>query len=368
MEKHWSKQLFAVHRITGLLAGAFLLLMSLSGSILVFTEEIDHVLYKTAYHVTPGTQRQPLQSLYQTTQQSLPGNPYLLFVKIPQQPDQSVVLRAEYKPDHKVYVFIDPYTGKILRQHSNTGYFTGWLLYLHFTLLSGTNGARVILIVGILLLLSLLTGTWIYRKAFGKVLRFQVKPEWHNRKRRWRNLHRIVGVWAILFNLLIVITGIMIELKVLDSRKQKEAKAVPIAATITFEQLLAKAQQAVPDFEAAGIRPPKKAGDPIRILGHTPGQPEWAAYSTSVFFDSNTGSISKITDFRRASFPEKLQAMVSPLHFGNYGGIPLKIIYCIFALTPGILSLSGFLIWFRRKYIIHTNRPGVRLPHTAGSI
>ncbi|MFX1708030.1 PepSY-associated TM helix domain-containing protein [Chitinophaga sp. CC14] len=353
----WSKQFFRLHRITGLVAGAMLLLVSLTGSMLVFSDEIDHAVYAHAYHVPPQAVPRTLQEQMKDARQALPGNPYLFFVRLPQAPDESTVLRAEYSADHKVYIFLNPYTGKILQQYSNTGHFTGYVMYLHFTLLSGKTGAIIVLITGIGLFLSVLTGLFVYRHALGKVLTFRQPLEWHNRTRRWRNLHRITGVWALLFNLLISFTGFMMELKVIDARKNTKAGYTAIPFSGEYEPLLIKATATIPGFQATGLRPPKKAGDPVRILGHAHESAFFGEYASSVFIDEN-GAVKKKVDFSNATISDKFNASIAPLHFGNYGGIILKIIYSLFALTPGVLSVSGFLIWYRRKFIIkiHGNR------------
>ena len=350
MKIQWSKQLFRLHRITGLIAGVMLLLLSITGSMLVFSDEIDHSMYAHAYHVAPEGQPRTLQQLMTDARQSLPGNPYLFFVRLPQAPDESTVLRAEYSADHKVYIFLNPYNGKILQQYSNTDHFTGFVLYLHFTMLSGKTGATIVLITGILLFLTALTGLFVYRHAIKKVLTFRVKLEWSNRTRRWRNLHRIVGVWALLFNLLASFTGFMMEMKVLDARKNTTAGYTAISFTGNYEAFLATAKTSIPGFQPMGLRPPKKGGDPVRILGHADEPAFFGKYASSVFIDAS-GNVKKVVNFSQASFKDKFNACIAPLHFGNYGGILLKIVYSLLALTPGLLAASGFLIWYRRKFI-----------------
>jgi len=347
----WSRQFFRLHRITGLAAGIMLLLISITGSMLVFTDEIDHAMYAHAWHVSPRATSRTLQEQLKDARKALPGNPYLFFVRLPQAPDESSILRAEYSATDKVYIFLDPYTGNILQQYSNTAHFTGFIMYLHFSLLSGSTGATIVLITGIGLFLSVLTGLFVYRHAIGKVLRFRQALEWNNRTRRWRNLHRILGVWALLFNLLISITGFLMEIKVLDAWKNTQTGYTGIPFRGEFEPLLTKAAAAIPGFRATGLRPPRKAGDPVRIPGHAHEAAFFGEYASSVSIDEK-GAVKRKVDFSKASFSDKLNSAVAPLHFGNYGGIILKIIYSFLALTPGILSISGFLVWYRRKFII----------------
>jgi uncharacterized iron-regulated membrane protein len=37
-----------------------------------------------------------------------------------------------------------------------------------------------------------------------------------------------------------------------------------------------------------------------------------------------------------------------PLHFGTFGGWPVKVLWSVFGLAPSLLFLTGFLMWWRR--------------------
>lgn len=349
--------MFIVHRLAGLVAGLLLLLISITGSMLVFNDELDEALYHHNYHISPANQYLPLQQQFQAVRNRLlPEHPYLMVTHLPQSPAETTIIRAEYNAEKKVYFFLNPYTAQIVAQRGNTDYFMGKVLFFHFSLLSGKTGAQIILVTAILLAISLLTGTWIYRHAFGKVLTFRVKLEWSHHNRRWRNLHRILGVWAILFNLVMVITGIIMVQKVIDSRKGKLAPTKEIPTHLDYDQLVTTARKAIPGLTVMGIRPPKKADAPVRILGHAGESRIWGESGSSVYFDNKTGEVQKIAAIHNAKFTDKFAAIVPQLHFGNYGGLPLKIIWSLFGLAPGLLSLSGFLIWYRRKFIITSQR------------
>lgn len=336
------------------------MLISATGSMLVFNDELDEALYHSAYHISPGKNYLPLQQQFQAVRQLVqPDQPYLMATRLPQSPDETTIIRAEYDAERKVYFFVNPYTAQVVGQRGNTDYFMGKVLYFHFSLLSGKTGAQIILVMAILLAISLLTGAWIYRHAFGKVLTFRVKLEWSHRNRRWRNLHRILGVWAILFNLVIVITGIIMVQKVIDSRKGKLTASKEIPTNLDYDRLVTEARKAIPGLTVMGVRPPKKADAPVRILGHAGESRIWGQFASSVYFDNKTGEIQKVAAIHHAKFADKFAAIVPQLHFGNYGGLPLKIIWSLFGLAPGLLSLSGFLIWYRRKFIITSQRKSI---------
>ncbi|WP_346318820.1 PepSY-associated TM helix domain-containing protein [Chitinophaga sp. YIM B06452] len=346
-----TKQIFRVHRITGLIAGVFLLLLSFTGSILVFSDEIDHALNKNAYQVQPGGTPLPLNTLYEKGLAANPGRPYLTFLRLPQAPGESLIMRAEYSADNKVYVYLDPYTGKVLHRRGNKGYFTGFLLYLHFTLLSGRNGSVIILCVSFIMLVSLATGLYVYRKHLGKVLTFRDKIEWKHRRRRWRNLHRVIGVWALVFNLLMVITGILIQWKVVGARVGKKAASVAVRQPIDYDRLLNAARAEIPGIAILGIRPPRAEGGPVLFLGNAGEAAVFGEYASTVTLQPENGLVIKKVDFKSATISQRLNASVLQLHFGNFGGIPLKILWTLLGLAPGLLALSGILIWWRRKFL-----------------
>ncbi len=252
------------HRIN---SRGFLLLLSFTGSLLVFSDEIDHALNKRYFHVDPQGQRQSLNALYAAGTKALPGNPYLTFQRMPQAADEALVMRAEYSAENKVYVYVNPYTAEVLHTRGNKDYFTGFLLYLHFTLMSGRNGSIIILFMAAVMLIAIATGLYVYRKHLLKVLTFRDKIEWKLRRRRWRNLHRIVGVWSLVFNLLIVITGILIQWKVVGARVGKKAPSVAIEQSIDYDALAVKAKAEIPGYTIMAIRPPRVAGGPSCFSG-----------------------------------------------------------------------------------------------------
>lgn len=360
-----SQQIFRVHRITGLIAGVFLLLLSFTGSLLVFSDEIDHAANKDIYEVKPGGTRLPLNELYQKGLAATPGTAYLTFLRLPQSPEESLIMRAEYSAEDKTYIYLNPYTGEVIHSRGNKNYFTGWLLFLHFTLLSGRNGSIAILCVTLIMLISIATGLYVYRKHIGKVLTFRDKIEWKYRKRRWRNLHRVIGVWALLFNLLMVVTGIVIQLRVVSSRVTKTVVYKAVEAPIDYDRLLTAARAEIPGITVMGIRPPRTAGGPVLFLGNA-GEPAlFGKYASSVSIQPESGEVVKKVDFKSAGFKQRLNASVIQLHFGNYGGIPLKILWTLLGLTPGMLALSGILIWYRRKFIVKRMKKAPRVRQAA---
>ncbi|MCB1106289.1 MAG: PepSY domain-containing protein, partial [Cephaloticoccus sp.] len=68
----------------------------------------------------------------------------------------------------------------------------------------------------------------------------------------------------------------------------------------------------------------------------------------------------RVRDAREATPGEKLRAILAPLHFGFYGATLTKWLYAIGGLVPGLLALSGTMIWwFRRRGSPHHSTPSL---------
>ena len=65
--------------------------------------------------------------------------------------------------------------------------------------------------------------------------------------------------------------------------------------------------------------------------------------------DPTIGRVLASRDKRTAAWPAQWEALVGPLHFGTFGGWPTRALYVAVGLTPGLLALTGFALWYRRR-------------------
>jgi len=67
-------------------------------------------------------------------------------------------------------------------------------------------------------------------------------------------------------------------------------------------------------------------------------------------FDSETGVITEISLYSEQPRQNKLRGWIYSFHTGSWGGIVVKILYFIAAIVGGLLPLTGYYLWFKRKY------------------
>ena len=343
----FSKKIFRWHHWCGLVVGLFLFMMSITGSVLVFSEEWEDL--EDPPLMLSGIREQPsFDASLNNIREANPGFEIRLY-HLPRQ-DRALVYELRKKEIvRKIYVH--PVTGKILKEDNRAHKgFQRQLLLLHYTLWSGTIGKIIVFSVGILFLISLVTGLVIYRKSIIKVLRFRVRINHRTQRARHSSWHRIIGVWSLVFNLLIVFSGLLLSGQIsLNALKTQAPLQKDIQPLGSLDDMLNRLRTDFPEFESHLVRI-RPASNTVQVSGRFHDDPAvYGNFYSSFSFNGQDGKTESSLFMKDLSFTGRLLKMAGPLHFGNYGGLPLKILYSLLGLTPGLLALSGFFIWWRRQ-------------------
>jgi uncharacterized iron-regulated membrane protein len=236
--------LLTIHKWLGLIAGIFILIMGLTGSIMVFDDEIEHFIQRDVIYQPDSNLPVSLDNAYDSVTQKH-GNWDVRFTVIPEEANRAI--EAEIRqPDDRRYLYIHPATGEIMRDLDSYNTFSYWMLKLHYTLHAGFIGEVILLIAGLMFICSLITGFWFYRKAIWKVLTFKIRPRFRDLKSGSSELHRSVGVWALIFNFITAVTGAVILFIIVQTNMNAEERAPmpnPQAVENTIDNLREKAQQ-----------------------------------------------------------------------------------------------------------------------------
>ena len=247
-------------------------------------------------------------------------------------------------------VFVHPYTAEIIKDLNYHTQFTSWLLKLHYSLHAGIFGRILILLFGILFLLSLISGIYLYRKSILKALVFKVKLKKKNKKSFYSSLHRYVGVWALLLNIVLVITGIVLSYGVAKAGLNTPKPPASPKIVTSVNGIMDNLKKNTPEFTPTYMRLPKQETAKITINGSFEKDPFFLSeFFNSFEIDYKTGKILSVKKISEASLLEKLDSVVTPFHYGEYGGIWIKILYSFIGLSGPFLSITGFYLWWKRK-------------------
>jgi uncharacterized iron-regulated membrane protein len=350
------QQLTSVHSISGLIAGIFILLLSLSGSLLMFHDEIDAVQQPMVGLTKIVQQTLTADSCYKIVQQqyplasisscNLPVNEGQLF--------SFTIYDSSYQQGRKpLQVFIHPKTGNVLMARGGSEdikhNFMSWLAGFHSSFHAGKLGEWLLGFLAIVFLVSIISGIILYRRKIMPVLFFS-SSVWKK-----NNMHQVIGAWALLFNLMISITGLWMQRYVFKKEFYQSndwvntVKASP-DLSFNFDSAYHNLKKSHPDFTGYVVYFAQSPKGKTAIYGSN---------STNAFIHSkkfadvisldSSGAVYKTRLVNENSTGDYYDIVNSQLHMGKYGGWPIKIIYSFFGLTSGILSITGFLLWRKRK-------------------
>ncbi len=205
------KALFQVHLWTGIGLGVYVLLMSVTGSAVVFRRELTRSLAREPRVAVGSVARMTEDDLKQIAARAYPGF-QVTRVSLRKNADQAAEVWLE-RPGKKLQRLFNPYTGADLGDSLRAGFrFVLWLVDLHDNLLVGQTGRLLNAAGGIFSVLLGLTGAviwWPGIEAWRRSLSFRWKanPKGFN----WA-FHSALGFWSIAFFIMWAVSGIYLSI------------------------------------------------------------------------------------------------------------------------------------------------------------
>jgi len=207
------KALFQVHLWAGIGLGIYILIMSVSGSAVVFRRELSRSLSREPRVAVGPAARMTEDQLRQIAVRALPDY-QVTRIYLRKNPDQAAEIWLERGAATSQHLF-NPYTGADLGDSLRWGFrFLLWLVDLHDNLLAGQTGRRINATGGIFTVLLALTGVviwWPGVDSWRRSLSFNWKanPKGFN----W-TLHSALGFWTFAFFFMWALTGIYLSIPV----------------------------------------------------------------------------------------------------------------------------------------------------------
>jgi uncharacterized iron-regulated membrane protein len=325
------KALFQVHLWTGIGVGLYVLAISISGSAIVFRNEIYGAYSPKPIVVDTSGPRLTKQQLKDAAHRAFPQYA-VTFIWDARKRDQAIEIWMERNGAQKQRLF-DPYSGKDLGPAVPTVIrVVAWLSDLHTNLLGGDKGRIVNGVGSIFLTLLAFTGLaiwWPGVKSWRRGLAIQWKANW---KRVNFDLHSALGFWTFAFLFMWGVTGIYV---VWPTPFQR---AINRFYPLDFYRLVTEAPAPAPSVAAAKFITVADELPPPRRRGRRPPP----HYSTG----------------------DRIVRWFTYLHFGNFAGPKTKTLWVILGLAPVGLFVTGVLMWWNRvvrrsKSAVHPEALGV---------
>ncbi|MFS0739579.1 PepSY domain-containing protein [Brevundimonas sp. 3P9-tot-E] len=196
------------HFYAGVLVMPFLMLLTLTGGLYLFKDEIDHAVYRSMIEVPAGArQADPDQWLAAAARA---GEGRAANITIPARADQAVRVRIDRPDGAQRTVFVDPHTARVTGVTAYGGV-TETIKNLHsLSLFGGPIGTALNILVEIVAgwaVILCATGLYLWwpRRRSGAVLR----PRETDAGRRpfWRDVHALTGFYVGGVIIFLAVTG-----------------------------------------------------------------------------------------------------------------------------------------------------------------
>jgi uncharacterized iron-regulated membrane protein len=339
--------------------------------VLVFYGEIDRALNPDLHRIAEPGAPLPLDALVAAAEAVHPGT-YVAYIDLPDDPGGTALCALVPHPGSDVALpeglqtFLDPTTGALLGERSfgafrlDRRHFAPFLYQLHMDL---HLGRAMVWLLGAVALL------WALDHAIALYLSFPAPARWRESLRipvaARRSafvylLHRAIGLWLLPVTLTLAVTGLYFNWY--ETFRATVARFSPLTespAVVGESATAPSSDDRIGLDRAVAIalgRAPGRSVDGLSI------DPAGGLYSVRVFdpldvanygertitIGSASGEILADLHPARGSAGDRFLEWQYPLHSGKAFGWPGRILIFIAGLVVAALSLTGFILWWRK--------------------
>ena len=373
------KVLLKIHLYISLWLGAFLVLAGLTGSLLVYSDGLDHLLNSDTMQIeAANTKPLPYAELIATANTVSPIKEPPSYVQLPNEADEAMIVRyqvhekgKEHKGNHKTMnhhfyeVMINPYTGQVLGSRDKNDSFMSIVRRLHANLLVGETGKLIMGITALLTLVLTITGIYLWWPKLSKIKQaFTIKRN-ASFTRFNIDLHKTSGIYTAVILFSIALSGVYFNLPnvfkpvvnyfspmdgmtgmsaMMGGVKSEAAKGTPITPEMAVNAVTA----AYPDIQIQRIFFPADAEDTYRVTGRQADEVR-SNGSTAVWLDQYSGKFIKVRDPHQFNAGNAFTNLQLSLHNGEILGSTGRVMVLITGFAPLLLMVTGVTQWLKKR-------------------
>ncbi|MES0873208.1 PepSY-associated TM helix domain-containing protein [Sinimarinibacterium thermocellulolyticum] len=350
----------AVHTVSSLLCTLFMLMLCITGLPLIFHDEIEDALNPPTWQPAhPDGPHLSLDAVLAIALERRPGEVPIFMSFDVDRPVVNVTSgpTADAPAGAMHFASFDLTSGERVPPAAVGETLMHVLLQLHTDLFLGLPGMLLLAAMGLMFVVAVVSGVVLYgpfmrRLDFGTLRRGAAPRLW------WLDLHNLLGVTTVAWALLVAVTGAInaLEPVIIEAWRTRELgdliaehggreRAHPRAS---FDAAVAQAVAAAPDRQLQFVAfPGSRFSTPghyaIFLHGKTPFTEHLI---TPVLVDAASGVV---VGLREMPAYVKALSLSRPLHFGDYGGLGLKILWALLDLVTIAVLVSGLWLWLRRR-------------------
>jgi len=350
-----------IHKWSSLVCTLFMLLLCLTGLPLIFHHEIGHLLGTEieAPEMAADTPHISMDRVMEIAKAQHPGK-VGMFASQEEDDDRVWYVTLSDTPTSETamkQVAVDARTGDVLGQPQLDNGFMYIMFSLHVNLFAGLAGMLFLGFMGMLLLVAIISGVVLYG-PFMKKLEFGTVRADKSTRLKWLDLHNLLGIVTLAWLLVVGATGVIntwadLVIKYWQMDQMAEMVAPykgqpPLKELGSLQRAVDAAIALEPDMKMGFIAfPGTTFSSPHHYGVFMRGtEPLTSRLFKPVLVDASTG---EVTDSRTLPWYATALLISQPLHFGDYGGRPMQIMWAILDILSIVVLGSGLYLWIVRR-------------------
>ncbi|AMK26217.1 PepSY-associated TM helix domain-containing protein [Sphingobium sp. TKS] len=354
---------YLVHRWTSLICTLFLLMLCATGLPLIFHDEIDLLSGEPDRVATAGAPSssdaaglKPLDTMLAKVLANEPGQVPVFMAFDNETPLMTITTapRPDSRAADMTIHVLNRATGEMTGRESEEGAMH-FLLQLHTDMFLGLPGMLFLGLMGFLFFLSLVSGAVLYA-PFMRKLKFGTLRVSRSERLRQMDYHNLLGIVALAWMSVVGLTGVINAAATPLRQMWQMGELAEMTRTYAGQPPLPPSRYGSIDKAMAAVRQERPGNSP-QFIGF-PGGAFSSKHHYAIFLQGTTKLTEHVltpalvdaergvlTDIRQMPWYMVALSYSQPLHFGDYGGLPLKILWAALDLFTLHVLWTGLLLW-----------------------
>ncbi len=363
---------FYTHWLLGLVAGFVLVIVGVSGALLSYEKEIMGLMNQKSFRIEATANEKLSPDVLLNAFKEKHPNLSVLGLRILSDPNISTAVLVQGQKEggkNMLNYYINPYTAELLPEVRGDAFFRV-VLEVHRRLLLGEVGKQIVAASTVALLILSFSGIYLYWGSIRKSLKSSLSINFKAKGRGFLyKLHSALGLWGILFFVLISLTGLtwsyewyrsslyrMVGVEMpqhgMKPFGKKSSSSSMKSGQTEVDMLLSQAWELFEttvkgEYRVALFRLPDGRGK-VDFTYMDKDAPHSRAFNT-LSLNVKEGTVLSHIRYDDKSLAEQMMSSMLPLHSGEFFGWGGRFLIFLSSLSMVLFGVTGLMLYLDRR-------------------
>ncbi len=352
------------HFYAGLFCIPLVITLALSGAIYLFKPQIDAWVDRPYQNLPATDKRSTANQQIDAALKAVPDTEFFSY-QLPDQENQAVTVHLQQSGE-RTLVYLNPYTLEVLKIVAHEDQFIRLVRTFHGELLAGNAGSVVVELAACWAIVLVISGLYLWWPRAAKGVAGVLYPRLRQGSRIfWRDLHAVTGIWISAMVLFLLISGLPWALVWGSAFKEiRQWNAVPVQQDWSSGRAEEKSNAASNRITPIDLSETLLSSamvlnfaSPVLLSASRDNPDVWTLKSrhpnrplrSDAWLHGKSGEVMRIKPFHERPIIDRVIGIGIAAHEGQLFGWFNQLLGVITALGLVVVSISGAVLWWRRK-------------------